>query len=300
VIASQGFVNPRLTAWCGSAPLLMMPCACAAVFEQCRQDNGGSMRYGYAGYSMFGDSQDYAAQVERLKAAGCEQIFSDREDWGPVGSEATSPELAKLLKALQPGDVVTVTELDRLGPDEDYWVDIFDKLDFRGCEFVSLDGEWNLDRRITGNEIENMADADHRSVKPTIMRVFWWSFFLVPLFTGILHYQWLPNEFYDEKRHILLGSHEVCLSSGQCGDVNDAWRDKKSGEIFTPADFADHRKEEAVRLAVISFAYGLIGCFGFGYFFRNENEHGSFFKYFGMAVCANLAVALFNFAMNWR
>ena len=37
---------------------------------------------------MFGDSQDYAAQVERLKTAGCEQIFSDREDWGPVGSKA--------------------------------------------------------------------------------------------------------------------------------------------------------------------------------------------------------------------
>ena len=49
---------------------------------------------------MFGDSQDYAAQIERLKAAGCEQIFSDREDWGPVGSKATSPEVAELLKAV--------------------------------------------------------------------------------------------------------------------------------------------------------------------------------------------------------
>jgi len=269
---------------------------------------------------MSGDSQDYAAQVERLKAAGCEQIFSDREDWGPVGSKATSPEvaemlkvlggrsmdramppeLAKLLKALQPGDVVTVTELDRLGPNEDDWVDIFDELDLRGCEFVSLDGERSLDRRITGNEIENMADADYRS-KPSkrVFAAFWWLFFLVPLFTGILHYHFLPNEFYDEKRHQLLSSHWECNHPGQCGDVNEAWRDKKSGEIFTPADFAAHRKEEAVRLAVIWFAYGLIGCFGFGYFFRDENEHGSFFKYFGMAVCANLAVALFTFAMTY-
>jgi DNA invertase Pin-like site-specific DNA recombinase len=108
---------------------------------------------------MVGDSQDYdyAAQVELLKEAGCEQIFSDRgEDWVLVGMrrsirEARPPELVKLLKVLQPGDVVTVIELDRLGPSRDDRGEIFVELDLRGCEFVCLDGEvlsWRLTAQI--------------------------------------------------------------------------------------------------------------------------------------------------------
>ena len=56
-------------------------------------------------------AQDYTAQVEALKAAGCERIFSEK-----AAGKSTNgrPEFAKLLKALLPGDTVVVTKLDRL------------------------------------------------------------------------------------------------------------------------------------------------------------------------------------------
>jgi hypothetical protein len=122
--------------------------------------------------------------------------------------------------------------------------------------------------------------------------------FLVPIFTGIFHYQFLPNEYYYETRHELLASHEKCQDTGRCADIADVWRDKKTGEEFSRDDFAVHRREEAIRSAVTGFAYGLIGCFAFGYFRRDESEH-AFFKYLGMAVCVNLAAVIFNFIMTF-
>src|ERR1700741_2634683 len=72
--------------------------------------NGVSeMKYGYARVSSKG--QDYAAQVEALKAAGCEKIYSEEQS---AKSRDGRPEFAKLMKALLPGDMVVVTKLDRL------------------------------------------------------------------------------------------------------------------------------------------------------------------------------------------
>jgi DNA invertase Pin-like site-specific DNA recombinase len=67
------------------------------------------MKYGYARVSS--KAQDYTAQVEALKAAGCEKIFSEKQ-FGK--SRDARPEFGKLMKALLPGDVVVVTKLDRL------------------------------------------------------------------------------------------------------------------------------------------------------------------------------------------
>lgn len=146
-----------------------------------------------------------------------------------------------------------------------------------------------------------MMGADQRLASRPAKRVriaFWWLFFLVPLFTGILAYKFLPDEAYDERRHEMVASHWACENTpgvGRCADIADEWRDKKTGETFTRDSFSVHRREEAVRSAVVWFAYGLIGCFAFAYFRRNEGEH-SFHKYLGMAVCVNVAVALFVFA----
>ena len=62
------------------------------------------MKYGYARASS--KAQDYQAQVEALKAAGCEEIFSQRQSGK---SRSGRPEFAKLMKKLLPGDTVVVT-----------------------------------------------------------------------------------------------------------------------------------------------------------------------------------------------
>jgi DNA invertase Pin-like site-specific DNA recombinase len=53
----------------------------------------------------------YTAQVEALKAAGCERIFSEKAS---AKNTDGRPEFLKLLKVLLPGDTVVVTKLDRL------------------------------------------------------------------------------------------------------------------------------------------------------------------------------------------
>ena len=59
------------------------------------------MKFGYARVSS--NTQDHAAQVEALKAAGCERIFSEKASGK---STKGRPEFEKLMKALIPGDVV--------------------------------------------------------------------------------------------------------------------------------------------------------------------------------------------------
>ena len=70
------------------------------------------MRYGYARVSS--KTQDYSAQVDALKVAGCERIFSEKAS----GKSANDrPEFSKLMRALVPGDTVVGTECGRNGPD---------------------------------------------------------------------------------------------------------------------------------------------------------------------------------------
>ena len=63
------------------------------------------MKYGYARVSSKG--QDYTAQVEALKAAGCERIFSEKASGKSTDGR---PEFAKLQKVLLPADTVVVTQ----------------------------------------------------------------------------------------------------------------------------------------------------------------------------------------------
>ena len=65
-------------------------------------------RLGYARASTYGQKID--AQLAQLRAEGCTRIY--REKMGGVRPDRR--ELLKLLKALAPGDVVTVTRIDRL------------------------------------------------------------------------------------------------------------------------------------------------------------------------------------------
>src|SRR5690349_14564146 len=63
---------------------------------------------GYARVSTVGQTLD--SQLEQLRKAGCRQIFREKV----TGARAHRRELLKMLKALAPGDAVTVTRIDRL------------------------------------------------------------------------------------------------------------------------------------------------------------------------------------------
>jgi Resolvase, N terminal domain len=88
--------------------------------------------YGYARVSS--NTQDYAAQVDALKAAGCKEIFSEKASGKSTNGRR---EFDKLMKALLPGDVVVVTKLDRLARSSR---DLHKKE--RGCGFLSLGEAW--------------------------------------------------------------------------------------------------------------------------------------------------------------
>jgi DNA invertase Pin-like site-specific DNA recombinase len=66
------------------------------------------MKYGYARVST--DGQSVTAQVDQLAQAGAEKIFKEKMS----GAITDRPQLHRLLKALDEGDVLLVTRLDRL------------------------------------------------------------------------------------------------------------------------------------------------------------------------------------------
>jgi DNA invertase Pin-like site-specific DNA recombinase len=95
------------------------------------------MKYGYARVSS--NTQDHAAQVEALQAAGCERIFSEKASGKSTNGR---PEFAKLMKALDHGDVVAVVKLDRLARSSRDLQNILHELQEKGCGFVSLGERW--------------------------------------------------------------------------------------------------------------------------------------------------------------
>ena len=64
--------------------------------------------YGYARVST--RDQDLASQDAALRAAGCAKVFKEKVS----GARSDRPELAKLLRRMEPSDVLVVTRLDRL------------------------------------------------------------------------------------------------------------------------------------------------------------------------------------------
>ena len=63
---------------------------------------------GYARVSTYGQTLD--AQLEQLRGAGCTKIYREKV----TGARADRRELNRMLGKLAPGDVVTVTRIDRL------------------------------------------------------------------------------------------------------------------------------------------------------------------------------------------
>src|SRR5438094_4003516 len=63
---------------------------------------------GYARVSTYGQTLD--AQLEQLRGAGCTKIFREKV----TGAHSDRRQLLKMLDTIAPGDVVTVTRIDRL------------------------------------------------------------------------------------------------------------------------------------------------------------------------------------------
>lgn len=67
------------------------------------------MLIGYARVST--DDQNLDLQIDALKKAGCERIYTDKIS----GSKFERPEMNKMKESLRNGDVIVVWRLDRLG-----------------------------------------------------------------------------------------------------------------------------------------------------------------------------------------
>jgi DNA invertase Pin-like site-specific DNA recombinase len=95
------------------------------------------MRYGHARVSTA--KQDTTNQIDALKAAGCERIYTEKASGKSTDGR---PEFKRLMKALNPGDTVVVTKLDRLARSSRDLLNILHDLEQGACGFVSLGETW--------------------------------------------------------------------------------------------------------------------------------------------------------------
>jgi DNA invertase Pin-like site-specific DNA recombinase len=91
---------------------------------------------GYARVSTA--SQDEAAQVAALKAAGCSQVFSERVSTRV--SDKDRQQLQACLQSLQPGDELVISKLDRLGRTQVEVIVRLNDLQQQGIHVRTLDG----------------------------------------------------------------------------------------------------------------------------------------------------------------
>ena len=92
--------------------------------------------YGYTRVSTNG--QDLGSQEAELLAAGCTRVFKEKVS----GAKTDRAELAKLIRRLEPGDVLVVTRLDRLARSTRDLLNILATIDEHEADFRSLKDTW--------------------------------------------------------------------------------------------------------------------------------------------------------------
>jgi DNA invertase Pin-like site-specific DNA recombinase len=92
--------------------------------------------FGYARVST--DGQSLASQDAQLHKAGCAKVYAEKLS----GVRTDRPELAKVLRRLQAGDVLMVTRLDRLARSTRDLLNILDAIDKSDAGFKSLGDAW--------------------------------------------------------------------------------------------------------------------------------------------------------------
>ena len=87
------------------------------------------------------DQQDAARQLQALEAAGCDPVHIEHASGKTLDREV----LQQVLSELEPGDVLVVHELDRLGRSMIQMLTCVEQLMDRGVHLVTLDGKLNTE-----------------------------------------------------------------------------------------------------------------------------------------------------------
>jgi DNA invertase Pin-like site-specific DNA recombinase len=91
--------------------------------------------------------QNVAPQIDQLKDAGCERIFSDKAS----GAKTERPGLQEALDFLREGDMLIVWRLDRLGRSLKHLLETVSELEERGIGFRSL--QESIDTTTSGGRL---------------------------------------------------------------------------------------------------------------------------------------------------
>jgi DNA invertase Pin-like site-specific DNA recombinase len=93
--------------------------------------------FGYARVSTM--AQDLEIQLKALRAAGCGRMFSEKISGAKSDNR---PQLCRLMKLVEVGDVIIVTRLDRLARSTRDFLNIVHELNEAGAKFRSIAEPW--------------------------------------------------------------------------------------------------------------------------------------------------------------
>ena len=103
------------------------------------------MNIGYARVST--QDQNLDLQNDALKAAGCENIYTDKMS----GAKTNRPGLEEILGFIRKGDTLVVWKLDRLGRSLKHLIQVLNQLDERGVYVKSI--QESLDTSTPGGKL---------------------------------------------------------------------------------------------------------------------------------------------------
>ena len=92
---------------------------------------------GYARVSSV--DQGFNGQIDRLRAAGCEQVFSEKASGKSTNGRHA---LDRAIRALQPGDTLVTVRLDRLARSIRDLLHLVDTIQKAGAHIKALDDPW--------------------------------------------------------------------------------------------------------------------------------------------------------------
>ncbi len=75
----------------------------------------------------------------------------------------------------------------------------------------------------------NSHDALEQKLLPKAEAIFWVLYLVIPIVTGLLAYNWLPNESYNPAVHELIASHEVSDDEGRTEQFTMCGKTRRPG-----------------------------------------------------------------------